>query len=234
MTRPPFYQTQLKFDRLRYALFPYVYSVARAITQDGSTMMRPLVMDFRSDVKARIVTDQYMFGPAFLVNPVIEYKVRSRTVYLPAGSAWYDFWTGKRLAGATTVTADAPLETMPLFIRAGSIVPVGPDQQYIGEKSREQLTLYVYAGQDGQFSLYEDDGGTYGYERGQFSRIPMSWNDSTRTLTIRTRAGSFPGMPASRTFNVVLVSPATAIGYAGAGAAGRSVRYTGQAVRAVF
>ena len=107
------YQTQLKFDRLRYALFPYIYSVAGAVTQDGSTMMRPLVMDFRRDATARTITDQYMFGPAFLVNPVLEYKARSRTVYLPAGSAWYDFWTGKRLSGAATVTADAPLETMP-------------------------------------------------------------------------------------------------------------------------
>jgi len=228
------YRTQLKFDRLRYALFPYVYSVAGAVTQEGSTMMRPLVMDFRSDAAARTITDQYMFGPAFLVNPVLEHKARSRSVYLPAGSTWYDFWTGKRLSGAATVTADAPLETMPLFVRAGSIVPVGPDQQYIGQQSRDALTLYVYAGQDGRFSLYEDDGGTYGYERGQFSRIPMSWSDATRTLTLGARAGSFPGMPASRTFNVVLVTPSTPAGYAGAGAAGRPVRYTGQAVRAVF
>ena len=117
------YRTQLKFDRLRYALFPYIYSLAGAVTHDGYSIMRPLVMDFRDDLKARDVTDQFMFGPAFLVNPVTEYKARSRPVYLPAGT-WYDFWTGKRFTGGTAVTADAPLEAMPLFVRAGSIVPV--------------------------------------------------------------------------------------------------------------
>ena len=228
------YRTELKFDRLRYALFPYVYSVAGAVTQDGSTMMRPLVMDFRTDAKARDLTDQYMFGPAFLVNPVTEYKARSRAVYLPAGSAWYDFWTGSRYDGGSTITADAPLETLPLFVRAGSIIPVGPDQQYIGEKPRESLTLYVYAGRDGQFSLYEDEGGTYGYERGEFSRIPLSWNEAARTLTIGPRVGSFPRMPASRTFTVVLVTPDKPVPYAGAQAPGRTLRYTGQAVRGVF
>jgi len=204
------------------------------VTQDGSTMMRPLVMDFRTDAKARDLTDQYMFGPAFLVNPVTEYKARSRAVYLPAGSAWYDFWTGARHDGGATITADAPLETLPLFVRAGSIIPVGPDQQYIGEKPRESLTLYVYAGRDGQFSLYEDEGGTYGYERGEFSRIPLSWNEAARTLTIGPRVGSFPRMPASRTFTVVLVTPDKPVPYAGAQAPGRTLRYTGQAVRGVF
>ena len=123
--------------------------VAGAVTHDGYTMMRPLVMDFRDDAKARDVTDQFMFGPAFLVSPVTEYKARSRRVYLPAGTAWYDFWTGRRSDGGQTITADAPYDRIPLFVRAGSIVPVGPDQQYIGEKTREALTLYVYAGANG-------------------------------------------------------------------------------------
>jgi alpha-D-xyloside xylohydrolase len=228
------YRTQLEFDRLRYALFPYIYSLAGAVTHDGSTMMRPLVMDFRNDAKARELTDQYMFGPAFLVSPVTEYKARSRAVYLPGGSGWYDFWTGRQHDGAATITADAPLERMPLFVRAGSIIPVGPDQQYTGEKPRDALTLYVYAGRDGQFSLYEDEGRTYGYERGQFSRIPLSWNEAARTLTIGARAGAFPGMPRSRTFNVVMVTREGAAPYAGARAQGRTLRYEGQAVRAVF
>jgi alpha-D-xyloside xylohydrolase len=230
----PVYKTELKFDRLRYALFPYIYSVAGAVTQDGSTLMRPLVMDFRSDARARGITDQYMFGPAFLVNPVVEYKARQRSVYLPGGSAWYDFWTGRQLSGGATVTAEAPLETMPLFVRAGSIVPVGPDQQYIGEKPRDQVTLYVYAGSNGQFSLYEDDGRTYGYERGAFSRIPLAWDDATRTLTIGARAGTFPGMPPNRTFNVVVVSPQSATGYAGGAVKGRAIPYAGRAVSTVF
>src|SRR4029077_17877106 len=136
--------------------------------------------------------------------------------YLPAGSAWYDFWTGRRLDGGTTITAEGPLETLPLFVRSGSIIPVGPDQQFIGSQSREHTTLYVYRGRDGQFSLYEDQGRTYGYERGEFSRIPLAWNDATRTLTIGARVGSFPGMPDSRSFTVVVVSPEQPAGYAGA------------------
>jgi alpha-D-xyloside xylohydrolase len=224
----PVYQTELRFDRLRYALFPYIYSVAGAVTHDGSTMMRPLVMDFREDAKAREIPDQYMFGPAFLVNPVTEYKARTRSVYLPAGTAWYDFWTGKRVAGGQAITADAPFDRLPLFVRAGSIVPVGPEQQYIGEQPNAPITLYVYAGANGRFSIYEDDGRSYGYERGAFARIPIEWNDASRTLTIGARAGSYPGGPASRTFTVILVSPQSPIGY---GAAGTSpIIYTGAAL----
>ena len=229
----PVYRAELKFDELRYALLPYIYAVAGAVTQDGYTMMRPLVMDFGDDPKARDLTDEYMFGPAFLVSPVTEYKARSRSVYLPAGTVWYDFWTGKRMAGGQTITADAPFDRLPLFMRAGAIVPAGPDQQYVGEKRAESLTLYVYAGANGRFSLYEDDGRSYGYERGEFSRIPLSWNDATKTLTVGARAGSFDGQPARRTFTVVLVSPATPMGYASR-RAGRSVSYDGRAVRVRF
>jgi len=191
-------------------------------------------MDFREDAKARDLADEYMFGPAFLVGPVTEYKARSRAVYLPAGSAWYDFWTGRRHDGGATITADAPLERMPLFVRAGSIIPVGPDQQYTGEKPRNALTLYVYAGRDGQFSLYEDEGRTYGYERGEFSRIQISWNDTARTLTIGRRAGTFPHMAASRMFTVVLVTPERPLPYSGAQTQGRTLRYAGGMIRSVF
>ena len=224
------YQTELTFDTLRHALFPYIYSVAGAVTQDGSTMMRPLVMDFRQDAKARELTDEYMFGPAFLVNPVTEYKARTRPVYLPAGSDWYDFWTGVHVKGGQTITADAPFDRLPLYIRAGSIVPVGPPQQYIGEHRDAAITLYVYGGVNGSFSLYDDDGQSYGYERREFARVPISWNDATRTLTIGARVGSYPGMPASRTFTVVLVTPQNAIGY-GAQAKGTTVTYTGASIR---
>jgi alpha-D-xyloside xylohydrolase len=222
------YQTELKFDRLRYALFPYIYSLAGAVTQDGSTMMRPLVMDFRDDAKARELTDEYMFGPAFLVSPVTEYKARSRSVYLPGGTDWYDLWTGTRLAGGQSITAEAPFDSLPLYMRAGSIVPVGPEQQYIGEKPNAPVTLYVYAGANGRFSLYEDDGRTYGYERGEFARIPISWNEATRTLTIGARSGRYPGMPASRTFSVVLVTPQSAAGYGAPG--GNPITYTGSPI----
>jgi alpha-D-xyloside xylohydrolase len=224
----PVYRAELTFDKLRYALFPYIYSVAGAVTQDGSTLMRPLVMDFRNDAKAREITDQYMFGPAFLVNPVTEFKARTRQVYLPAGTAWYDFWTGKQTAGGQTIAADAPFDRLPLYVRAGAIVPIGPEQQYIGEKPDAPITLYVYAGANGRFSLYEDDGTSYGYERGEFARIPITWNDAARTLTIGARSGSFPGMAVNRTFNVVLVTPQSAVAYGAA--ANNPITYTGAAV----
>jgi alpha-D-xyloside xylohydrolase len=226
--RAPAYSNQVKFDKLRYTLFPYIYSVAGAVTHDGSTMMRPLVMDFRGDVNVRDIPDQYMFGPALLVNPVTEYKARTREVYLPAGTDWYDFWSGARVKGGRTIIADAPFDHLPVYVRAGSIVPAGPEQQYIGERPNDPVTLYVYAGANGRFSLYEDDGRSYGYERGEFARIPIEWNDATRTLTIGARTGSYPGMPASRTFAAILVSPQMRLGYGGQGT--NRFTYTGVAI----
>jgi alpha-D-xyloside xylohydrolase len=191
-------------------------------------------MDFRTDAKALGVADQYMFGPAFLVNPVTEYKSRSRQVYLPAGQSWYDFWTGKHVDGGETIAADAPYDRMPLYVRAGSIVPLGPDEQYIGEKDARTLTLYVYAGANGQFSLYEDDGLSYDYEKGQFSRIPVSWNDATRTLGVGRREGRFAGMLRDRVLNVVLVSSDKPTGYSVAPAISRSITYRGDALQTKF
>jgi alpha-D-xyloside xylohydrolase len=227
----PAYQAQLKFDRLRYRLMPYIYSLAGAVTQDGDTMMRGLVMDFRTDAKAREITDEYMFGPAFLVNPVTEAKARTRPVYLPVASGWYDFWTGAALAGCQTIEAPAPYDAIPLYVRAGSIVPFGPELQYTGEKPADPLTLYVYTGADGAFTLYEDDGLTYGYERGASVRIPMHWNDATRTLTIGRREGSFPGMLAGRTFQVVVVSKAKPVGFSFAPVVDQTVHYRGESIQ---
>jgi alpha-D-xyloside xylohydrolase len=230
----PVYQAELKFDRLRYALFPYIYSLAGAVTHDGYTLMRPLVMDFREDAKAAAVSDQFMFGPAFLVSPVTEYKARTRQVYLPAGRSWYDFWTGRRVESGQTIAADAPYDRMPLYLPAGSIVPVGPDQQYIGEKPLNPLTVYVYTGANGRFSLYEDDGLTYGYEKQQYSRVPIAWDEATRTLTVGRRIGSFNGMLRARAFNIVLISPDTPRGYAGAAVDGKRIAYSGSAVSMKF
>jgi alpha-D-xyloside xylohydrolase len=199
------YQAMLKFDRLRYRLLPYIYSLAGDVTQRGGTFMRPLAMDFPDDARARDLADQYLFGAAFLVSPITTYKTRSRQVYLPAG-AWYDFWSGTPAAGGQSIDAPAPYDAMPLHIRAGSIIPLGPELQYTGEKSPDPLTLLVYAGADGQFSLYEDDGLTYGYEKGAFSRIQIAWNDAARTLTLASREGTFPGMLGERTIHIVLVS----------------------------
>jgi alpha-D-xyloside xylohydrolase len=226
----PAFRAQLKFDRLRYRLLPYIYSLAGAVTHDGGTIMRALVMDFPADRTARVIGNQFMFGPALLVNPVTEYQARSREVYLPETVGWYDFWTGERLAGGKTLEAPAPYDAIPLFVKAGSILPVGPELQYTSEKPADPITLYVYAGADGSFTLYEDDGLTYSYERGEFARIPIRWNERRQTLTLGKREGSFPGMLAERAFNVIVVSGKKPTGFSFDPPAGRPVRYDGSAV----
>jgi alpha-D-xyloside xylohydrolase len=223
----PAYQAHLKFDRLRYRMLPYLYSLAGAVTHESGSFLRPLVMDFPADAAARRVADQYLFGPAFLVSPVTEYKARRRPVLLPGGATWYDFWTGAAIAGGQTVDAPAPYDAMPLHVRAGSIVPFGPELQWTGEKPADPVTLFVYAGADGAFTLYEDDGLTYDYEKGAFSRIPLRWNDATGTLTIGKREGSFPGMLAQRTFEVVLVAKGKPVGFSFEPKPDRTVRYDG-------
>ncbi len=163
-------------------------------------------MDFPRDPKVKTLGDEYMFGPAFLVAPVTRYKTRTRAVYLPAGTRWYDFYSGRVFDGGRSVDADAPLARMPLFVRAGSIVPVGPAIQYTGEKPDAPITLDVYTGADGRFDLYEDDGVSMGYRRGEFSRIPIRYDEHTRTLMIGTREGHFPGMIDKRVFAVRWIS----------------------------
>jgi alpha-D-xyloside xylohydrolase len=224
------YQSELKFDRLRYALLPYIYSLAGAVTQDNATIMRPLVMDFPGDKTARVIPDQYMFGPALLVAPVTTYKARSRSVYLPSGATWYDFWTGAQLRGGQTIDAPAPFDSLPVYVRAGSIIPFGPAVQYVGEKPADPVTLYIYGGADGNFTLYEDDGLTYGYEQNAFARINIKWNNRQRALTINQRVGTFPGMLSQRKFNVVLIEPGHAHGFASEQKAMVSVDYSGAAV----
>jgi alpha-D-xyloside xylohydrolase len=172
-----------------------------------------------------------MFGPAFLVSPVSEFKARERGVYLPASQGgWYDFYSGKAFKGGQTIKAPAPLERMPLFVRAGSIVPVGPEIEHTGEKPDAPITLFVYTGRDGGFDLYEDDGVSYGFERGAFSRIPIKWDQKSGVLSIGARTGDFPGMVRSRTFKVKWISgpDPRADDFDGAGA--QTVAYDGAAV----
>jgi alpha-D-xyloside xylohydrolase len=226
----PAYQTELKFDHLRYRLLPYVYSLAGGITYDGGTMMRALVMDFRADAKARDTSDEYMFGPAFLVSPVTDYKARSRSVYLPSGTDWYDFWTGALRRGGQSIEAPAPYDSLPLYVRSGSIIPFGPEIQYATEKNSDPITVFVYRGSNGVFSLYEDDGLSYDYEKGMFARIPIRWDDASRALTFGKREGSFPGMLAERTFNVVFVSREKPGGFSFTPQADRTVHYSGEKV----
>jgi alpha-D-xyloside xylohydrolase len=212
----PVYDTLVKYLYLRYRLMPYIYSFAGQVTHQDYTMMRMLPFDFRHDPNAYDIDDEYMFGPAFLVCPVtepmyfaansipLEGVEKTRSVYLPSGSDWYDFWIGQRYAGGQTLSADAPLEIMPLYVRSGSIVPIGPQIQFSGDQPDAPIELRVYPGQNGEFTLYEDEGDNYNYEQGDFATIHMSWNDSTRQLTLDNRRGSYPGMPVSRTFRVVI------------------------------
>jgi alpha-D-xyloside xylohydrolase len=226
----PAYQAQLKFDRLRYRLLPYVYFLAADVTRRAGTMMRALVMDFPADRTAREATDEYMFGPAFLVSPVASYKARSRPVYLPSGVNWYDFWTGVVHSGGQTVDAPAPYDSMPLYIRAGSLVPFGPEIQYTTEKKPDPIALFIYQGADGDFTLYEDDGLTYAYEKGAFARIPIHWDDRAKTLTIEKREGSFPAALSERTFQLVLVSKQKPVPFSFTPRADRTLHYSGDRV----
>jgi len=192
----------LQYDNLRYRLSPYIYSLAWKTTSESYTPMRPLVMDFRDEVNAQNIGDQFMYGPAFLVNPVTEQGATQRHVYLPKGK-WYDFWTGATLEGLKFADVSAPLERMPLYVRAGSILPMGPEEDYSNQKPADPIELRVYPGADGDFTLYEDEGDTYNYEKGQYATIPIHWNDGTHTLTIGERKGSFAGMLQKRRFNII-------------------------------
>lgn len=196
------YDTLVYYTKLRYRLMPYIYTAAANTYHNDYTMMRGLVMDFPADRKVYDIADQYMFGPALLVAPVYQYGARNRDVYLPAGTNWYDFYTGEQVEGGKVVRVAAPLSRIPLFVRAGSIIPTGPEVQYAAEKPDAPLTLFVYAGRDGAFTLYEDSGTDYGYEKGEFSSIPLSYDDARGELKIGARNGQFPGMVANRTFNV--------------------------------
>lgn len=217
----------VSFDRLRYRMLPYIYALAWKTTSEGYTPMRPLVMDFRTDVRAQNTWDTFMYGPAFLVNPVTELGATSRRVYLPK-ARWYDFWSGTAAAGGQEVTGEAPLDRLPLYVRAGSILPLGPDLEYSTEKPADPIEVRVYPGADGAFTLYEDENDTYNYEKGAYATIPLAWNDAKAALTIGERKGQFPGMLASRTFRVVFVGENHGVGIAPSEAADKVVTYSGK------
>ncbi len=209
---PKAYENLVKYDRFRYRLLPYNYSLAWQVTDKGYTMMRALPLDFPADAKAAQIGDQYMHGPAFLVSPVTTPKAKSRTVYLPGDGQWINFWTGKNEKGGQEIEADAPLDTIPLFVRSGSIIPLGPDVQYATQSPADPIELRVYPGADGAFTLYDDEGDNYNYEKGQRALIPIAWDHKAQTLTIGKRSGSYPGMAAKRTFKVVWVTDQHGVG----------------------
>jgi alpha-D-xyloside xylohydrolase len=220
----------ITYDQLRYHLLPYIYSVSWRVTSDGYTMMRPLVMDFRSDTNVFNIPDQYLFGPALMVSPVIKAGATNRNVYLPSGANWVDFWTGKNYSGGQTIEAASPIETVPLFMRDGSIIPYGPAIEYAME-TNDPIELRVYRGADGAFTLYEDEGDNYNYEKGKYATIPITWNESSHTLKIGKRAGKFLGMLKERTFRIVWVSSGHGIGVASTPTPDLTVTYNGSALQ---
>jgi alpha-D-xyloside xylohydrolase len=225
---PKFLEIATQYDELRYHLLPYIYSAAWGVTSKGETLMRALPLEFSSDPGSRAVSDQFMFGPALLVNPVTIEGAKQRRVYLPDGNNWIDFWTGKHVNGGQRITADAPLERIPIYARGGSIVPYGPVVQSAAGKE-DPIDLRVYAGASGDFTLYEDEGDNYDYEHGARSVIPIHWDDKSSTLTIAAREGSFPGMLERRTFHIVIVREGHGTGIASTSEPDATVEYDGKA-----
>jgi alpha-D-xyloside xylohydrolase len=231
----PFYDAILQAIQLRYRLLPAIYSQAGLVHLRGASFIRPVAFAYPDDPRTHDLNTQMLFGDGILVSPVIApmyYAAKSvpidgvaknREVYLPKGT-WIDFWTGEKLSGGRTVTVDAPISRIPLHVRAGSILPMGPVVQYASEQPDAPIELRIYPGADGDYTYYEDAGEGWGYERGDYALIKMRWNDASRKLTIGKRQGSFPGMKRKRLFKVVVVGPE----------AGRGAEQDGKATDVVY
>jgi alpha-D-xyloside xylohydrolase len=219
----------ISFDNLRYRLLPYIYSLAWMTTNDGYTPMRALVMDFRTDPRVANIADQFMLGPAVMVNPVTDPAVSVRPVYLPEAK-WYGFWSGITVSGPVAIVAPTPLDQLPLYIRAGSILPLGPEMEWATQKSEDPIELRVYRGADGDFTLYEDENDNYDYEKGVHATIPLHWDDAKQRLTIGDRSGQFPGMLEKRTFQVVFVDQNHGVGITASDRPDRVVEYAGKQI----
>ena len=239
----PIYDAIEKAIHLRYLLLPYIYSTAWTVTNNQSSFMRALVMDF-TDEKVKDMNNEYLFGKSILVVPIVNAQytpesivktnaetgwnknvnnenksisvdftvAKSSKVYLPAGTAWYDFWTNKKLDGGQEITQQTTIDNIPLYIKAGSILPFGPKVQYATEKKWDNLEIRIYEGANGTFTLYEDENDNYNYEKGAYSTITFNWNNAKKTLTIGNRKGSFAGMLNVRRFSIVLAEKGKAAG----------------------
>jgi alpha-D-xyloside xylohydrolase len=230
-----------KYINLRYILLPYIYASSWDVTANQSSMMRALVMDFAQDKKALDINDEYIFGKSILVCPVTHSMyskntaedfstIKSKEVYLPKGADWFDFWTGEKLTGGQSLNRETPIDLIPLYVKAGSIFPVGPKVQYATEKKWDNLEIRVYEGANGEFTLYEDENDNYNYEKGVYSTITFTWNNSKRTLTINDRKGNFPGMPVERKFNIIGVDKNKGLGMDTAEKFDKEVTYSGKKV----
>ncbi|HTJ50849.1 MAG TPA: TIM-barrel domain-containing protein [Cyclobacteriaceae bacterium] len=238
-----------KYINLRYRLLPYIYSTSWNVTARQSSIMRALVMDFQTDARALDINDEFMFGKSLLVNPVttpmyskiqVQGKdtvkvedfsvIKTKDVYLPKGFDWYDFWTGEKFSGGQLQKKETPLEIIPLYVKAGSVLPIGPKVQYATEKKWNDLEIRIYEGANGEFTLYEDENDNYNYEKGIYSTITFNWDNSKKTLTISDRKGSFPGMLALRNFGVVIVGKDHGIGDGTTNRFDKLITYSGKKV----
>ena len=226
----PAYKTIVCYDKLRYRMMPYLYSMAGWVNIKDYTMMRALVMDFNGDNNVYDIKDQWMFGPAFMACPVGEYKARNRKVYFPKQSGWYDLYTGEYIDGGQTLIVDAPYERIPVYVREGSIIPFGPEIEWCDEKPAELINLYVYEGADGEFMLYEDEGTNYNYEKGKYATIGIRYDNAKKEIVIGKRQGTFNGMLKNRRFNIVLVSKDKPHTLDLDSPSGRMVQYSGKEI----
>jgi len=223
--------TLILYDKLRYRLMPYIYSLAWKVSSEDYTIQRPLVMDWRSDPTTWNIGDEFMFGPAILVSPVLEAGASSRTVYLPDAAVWYDFWSGEQDAGHRKLEPAVPIDRMPLYVRAGSILPLGPETEYADQDPNGPIELRIYKGANGEFDLYEDSGDGYEYERGQHSIIRIRWDDQSGVLTIGTCEGDFSGLVEKRMFRIVVVGKGHGVGEEITARVDREVKYDGREIR---
>jgi alpha-D-xyloside xylohydrolase len=228
------YQSMLYYDKLRYRLMPYLYSLAGQVYLNDYTIMRALAMDFSSDKNTLDIGNEYLLGPALLVAPVTQYKANTKDVYLPAGAGWYDFYTGKSFEGGQSHTVAAPYERIPVFVKAGSIVPAGPEIQYALEKQADPTTLYVFSGADASFVFYEDEGVNNNYEKGAYATIKFTYSEADKKLTIGKREGSFSGMLTNRKFEIVWVSKDKAVGVGLTTKPDKVIEYKGEEVSVSF
>ena len=218
------------YDNLRYRLLPYTYSTAWSVTNQGETMMRALPLEFPADPKVRNIGDEFLFGPSLLISPVTQAGAITRPVYLPAGSRWINFWSGKCNRGGQTIVAQAPIDRMPIYVKAGSIVPFGPIVQSTAETA-DPIDLRIYGGKDADFILYEDQGDGYDYEKGERSTIRLHWDETQHVLVIGTRQGSFPGMLQEHTFRIFNIGMGRTGGIEPETSPDAVVKYSGKEIR---